>query len=38
MRWIKIDFSGVIESGQLTALILKVSGKATLEITLEWGA
>ena len=26
-----------VESGQLTALIVKGSGKANLEITMEWG-
>lgn len=33
---VKIGLEIAIESGQLTALIAKGSGKANLEITMEW--
>jgi len=35
---VKFGMELAIESGQLTAIIVKGSGKANLEITLEWGA
>jgi hypothetical protein len=35
---VKFGMEMAIESGQLTALIVKGSGKGNLEITLEWGA
>ncbi len=34
---VKFGMELAIESGQLTAIIVKGSGKANLEITLEWG-
>lgn len=34
---IKIGLEVAIESGQLTSLIAKGSGKSNLEITMEWG-
>ena len=33
---VKIGFEVAVESGQLTALIVKGSGKANLEISMEW--
>jgi Trypsin-co-occurring domain 1 len=33
---VKMGFEVAIESGQLTALIVKGSGKANLEISMEW--
>jgi Trypsin-co-occurring domain 1 len=33
---VKFGMEIAVESGQLTAIILKGSGKANLEITLEW--
>jgi hypothetical protein len=35
---VKFGVEMAIESGQLTAVIVKGAGKANLEITLEWGA
>ena len=34
---VKFGMELAVESGQLTAVIVKGSGKANLEITLEWG-
>jgi Trypsin-co-occurring domain 1 len=34
---VKVGIEVAVESGQLTALIVKGSGKANLEITMEWG-
>lgn len=34
---VKLGLEVAIESGQLTALIVKGAGKANLEITMEWG-
>lgn len=34
---IKLGLEIAVESGQLTALIVKGAGKANLEITMEWG-
>jgi hypothetical protein len=34
---VKFGIEVAIEAGQLTALIVKGSGKANLEVTLEWG-
>jgi hypothetical protein len=34
---VKFGLELAIESGQLTALVVKGSGKANLEVTLEWG-
>jgi hypothetical protein len=34
---VKFGMELAIESGQLTAIVVKGSGKANLEITLEWG-
>jgi tRNA U34 5-methylaminomethyl-2-thiouridine-forming methyltransferase MnmC len=33
---VKMGFEVAVESGQLTALIVKGSGKANLEISMEW--
>lgn len=33
---VKFGMEMALESGQLTALVVKGSGKANLEITLEW--
>lgn len=35
---VKFGMELAIESGQLTAIVVKGAGKANLEITLEWGA
>jgi Trypsin-co-occurring domain 1 len=34
---VKVGLEMAVDSGQLTALIVKGTGKANLEITMEWG-
>lgn len=34
---VKLGLEVAVESGQLTALLVKGAGKANLEITMEWG-